>query len=170
MGPKEELKKLRKQGRAGTQRAENRQSCTSRPWSVTLTRQWAWGAERSRRSPAARRAATRCQERGGIQASPGHTNHGVQRSWGARKRTHKPLDAEGGLREPRQVRPSPATQTVSSEGLREARTSLHDAEGRAGEPRKDPRKTELARFGLQCRVGLGNRCSSNDSKIGRAHV
>lgn len=69
------------------------------------------------------------------------------RAQGAEASAPQPRDADGELR-----------------GLREARTSLHDAEGRAGEPRKDPRKTELARFGLQCRVGLRNRSSSNDSR------
>ena len=139
MGPKEELQNLRKQGKAGTQRAENRQSCTSQPWSVTLTRQWAQETERSPKkpcsseggpevsregwhtnfsrahSPVAQRSGLGNEDRG-IEASPEHTNHGVQRSWGARKRTHKPLDAEGGFREPRQVHTSPVRQRVNSAG------------------------------------------------------
>lgn len=61
---------------------------------------------------------------------------------------HKPRDTEGELR-----------------GLRETNTSLRDTEGMVGEPRKYPHSPYLASFGLQCRVGPGNRSNSKDSRV-----
>ena len=107
---------------------------------MTLTRQWARETERSPKkpcsseggpavsregwhtkfsrahSPVAQRSGLGSQEKGGIEAFPEHTKHWVERSWGARKRTHEPLDAEGGFREPRQVHTSPVRQRVNSAG------------------------------------------------------
>ena len=67
-------------------------------------------------SPVAQISGLGSQEKGGIEASPEHRKHRVQRSWGARNRTHKPLDTEGGFREPRQVHTSPVMQSVNSVG------------------------------------------------------
>ena len=52
-----------------------------------------------------------------------HNPCGAKSRFRDERRTHKPCNIEG---EPR--------------GLREAHTSFHNTEGRAGEPRKDPHK------------------------------
>ena len=70
--------------------------------------------------------------------------HGPVKKWAGQEdatRAHTPRDTEGGPQELRRGGTSPTRQRVSSGGLREAHTSLHDAEGTVGETRKDPHRS-----------------------------
>ena len=82
MRPKAELWNLRKLDKAGTQRAENRESCTSQPISsshtVALTRWRAWGTERSPQKPSSAEGGSRVPREACTQTSAVHTNHAAQ--------------------------------------------------------------------------------------------
>ena len=86
-GPKRELQNLGKLGKAGTWRAENRETCTSQPinssHTVTLTRRQAWGTERSPQKPSSAEGGSRVPREACIQTSAVHTNH-VAQSMGPR--------------------------------------------------------------------------------------
>lgn len=66
-GPKRELQNLGKLGKAGTWRAENRETCTSQPinssQTVAPTRWWAQGTKRSPQKPRGTEDGLACWER-----------------------------------------------------------------------------------------------------------
>ena len=80
--PKGELWNLRKLGKAGTERAENRESCTSQPINssrtVALTRWRALGTERSPQKPSSAEGGSRVPREAFTQTSAVRTNHAAQ--------------------------------------------------------------------------------------------
>ena len=80
--PKAEQWNLRKLDKAGIQRAENKESCTSQPISsshtVALTRWRAWGTERSPQKPSSAEGGSRVPRQAFTQTSAVRTNHAAQ--------------------------------------------------------------------------------------------
>ena len=64
----------------------------------------------------------------------------------------------------KQVHTNPATQREGPGGLREAHTSLHDAEGMVWETRKDPHKSLPSKLLPAEKARSVNRSTGNDSR------